>query len=169
MSETLESIRVSPRFKERDAFTVVGLARYVTFDQIPEIGGLWAEFGPSIGSVPGQVGAVTYGISYRQGDMTGFGYMAAVEVSDDREAPAGLERRTIPASRYAVFTHSGSVDSLSETIQGAMGGWLPNSGYRIPGETDGDVITIERYGEAFDADTAGGDLEVWIPIEQNTP
>jgi predicted transcriptional regulator YdeE len=46
----------------------------------------------------------------------------------------------------------------------AIGGWLRRTGHQHifrPGAPG----VFERYGEAFDARTGTGDIEIWLPID----
>lgn len=148
-----------PRIIEGKPMTFAGMERRFAYGGTGEIPTLWNSFGPRIGTVPGQVGGVAYGISHDM-DERGFGYLACVEVASANELPGDLTVLEIPAQRYAVFEHRGHVSTLSETC-GAIGSkWLPASGY----STAESPVIIERYGEDFDPHTGTGDMEVWFSI-----
>ena len=144
---------------------LAGLGRVLTWSEMGEIPRLWNEFGPRIGSVPGEVGEAAYGVNLAPpADGGDFGYMAAVEVSDPAVVPADLSTLSVPAKRYAVFPHRGHVTELTRTIGAIMSEWLPQSGHRSPEVGPGGMVFLERYSEQFDPETGRGGMEVWMPI-----
>jgi AraC family transcriptional regulator len=56
---------------------------------------------------------------------------AALVVRDDVALPEGLEEVTLPAGRYARFTHRGAYGGLGDAWARLMGAWLPGSGFRV--------------------------------------
>lgn len=93
------------------------------------------------------------------GHDDGFDYMAAVEVKD-ATAPDEAETITLPAQRYAVFTHHGDVSTICKTCEAIFGKWLPNSGHQ-PAEAP----FLERYTEQFNPQTLSGGIELWVPLK----
>jgi AraC family transcriptional regulator len=168
MSEQTQVRLEEPRFEEGGPMVLAGLSRVFTWSEMGEIPTLWNEFGPRIGSIPGEVGEAAYGVNMAPPAEGGdFGYMAAVEVSDGAPAPADLTQVRLPAQRYAVFPHHGHVTELPGTIGAIMNEWLPQSGHRSPEVGPGGVVFLERYSEQFDPETGRGGMEVWMPIERS--
>jgi len=68
----------------------------------------------------------------------------------------------LPGGRYAVLTHRGPYDGLSESYLALIGAWFPTSGYVLAAEP-----VVERYLNTPN-DTAPEDLvtEVWARIEE---
>ena len=160
MTEAARRGPLGPEIRDRHAFIIAGLSRDYDMETRVEIPSLWQRFAPMIGSVPGQVGATTYGVCITT-DPPGeqFTYIAAVEV----ESATGLRdfaTYEIPAARYAVFTHVGSLDGLDQTMDYIFGTYMPESGYRPTGTPD-----FELYDERFNPDSRDGELEIWVPIE----
>ena len=151
-----------PQFVDRPAMTVAGLDKRYTFDRVPEIPKQWEQLEPHLGSIPGQVDRVTYGVSH-DGDQGGFGYLAGVEVKDTANLPEGFVTREIPARHYAVFTHRGHVSGLHSTCGAIWQQWLPKSGCRPIAEC---ASMIERYDDKFCPDSADSEVTIWIPIEK---
>ena len=155
----------TPRLQSRDAFRVAGLDLICDEQTRVQIPQLWQRLAPSLGSIPGQKGAVTYGVSVPlPGDTFRFRYVAGAEVD---ELPggdwAGIE---VPAAEYVVFEHHGSLAGLHQTIDYAFRTWLPGSDYVNAGTAD-----FERYDDRFDpmaTDGAGSMLELWIPVVRPT-
>jgi AraC family transcriptional regulator len=157
-SEELEQ----PRFEDGKPMLLAGLRDYYRVATMSEIPGLWKRFAPYIGRVPGQVGGVTYGVCFPSSD--GFDYMAAVEVRSSEGLPDEFSVVTMPAERYAVFSHKGHVSKLPETCRAIEREWLPRSRYSLALGTPGSPGFFERYGESFDPKIGAGDVEVWVPI-----
>ena len=168
MSERTERTQArleEPRFEDGGPMLLAGLGRVFTWSEMDEIPQLWNEFGPRIGSIPGEVGAAAYGVNMAPpADGGVFGYMAAVEVSDAAAVPDDLTQLRFSAQRYAAFPHRGHVTQLTDTIGAAMSEWLLNNGYQIPHGTPGSVTFLERYSEEFDPETGFGGMEVWMPV-----
>jgi Uncharacterized protein conserved in bacteria len=148
-----------PRFANRAAFLVAGLSARYDYETCG--GGIpaqWQRFQPHLGNVPGQVGAVAYGLRYNSDD-TGLDYLCGVEVGEFSQLPPELNRVRVPANRYAVFTHSGHISTIRSTWYTIWNKWLPKSGHQLA-----DAPDFERYGADFDARTGRGDVEIWVPI-----
>ena len=71
----------------------------------------------------------------------------------------GMDFVDIPASRYAVFTHSGHISDFPKTVYTIWNKYLPDAGLEPAGTPD-----FELYDRRFDPDTGRGDVEIWIPI-----
>ena len=159
MSQRFQHIPRGPEFRERPAFTAAGYTMRCNEKTKTKIPGLWQRFAPKIGSVPGQAGHVTYGICYDGNQETGeFTYMAGV-ATHSAEDCEGFEVCEVPAGRYAVFTHEGSLAHIQETVGYIFGEWLPASSYELAGSPD-----FELYDERFDPVKDEGELEYWVPI-----
>jgi AraC family transcriptional regulator len=150
-----------PRFETGQPLHIAGLNETYSFDTRGNIPSQWERFAPRIGSVPGQVGAVAYGVCWNYRPETGFDYLAGVEVQDADGLPPEYTRIDVPAGRYAVFTHSDHVSTLPKTIDTIWSQWVPDSGLKIA-----PTPSFERYTEEFDPGTGRGGMEVWVPIGQ---
>jgi AraC family transcriptional regulator len=121
----------------------------------------WEKFAPHIGNIPGQKGAVAYGIGFHLDDGKGIEYMCAVEVSGTKKLPEQFTLKQIPERQYAVFVHNYHVSTIRHTLD-AIAKWLPHSDFEKP---DGMDFFFERYGEKFDPKTGFGDIEIWVPVK----
>ena len=109
MSTSNTAAGLEPRFEERGSFRLAGFSRILTFDQVGEIPQLWQKFGGQWGEIPGQVNIVGYGVCFvpPDGNPGCFGYLAAVEVTEDagisgrygRDDDPGAPVRDRPAHR----------------------------------------------------------------------
>lgn len=148
-----------PEFRDGEAMLVAGPGIQCTQDSKEGIPVLWSEFAPTIANVPNLTGFATYGVcSDHDGTDGSFTYHAAVQVS--KTPDNGLDTVEIPAARYAVFTHEGSLDHIADTVGHIFGTWLPTSEFEHAGTPD-----FERYDERFNPDTGVGSFEYWVPIK----
>jgi len=158
MDETSKTTLHAPRMEDGGPLLIAGLGEHFRFENLAGLPSLWQRFGPHLGTVPGQIGKVAYGVCYNT-DEGGFDYIAGVEVADFGAVPKDFARLRIGAQRYAVFTHSEHVSTVRGTFMAIFNDWLPRSGYQA---ADGPVF--ERYDEAFDPRTGLGGFEIWVPI-----
>lgn len=159
MFTRFQHVPEGPQYREREAFTVAGFTMICDEANKNQIPLLWQRFAPHIGSVPGQFGAETFGVCYNMDRESGaFTYMAGAPTNQP-DACAEFERCAIPAARYAVFTHHGSLSHIHETVGYIFGEWLPASGHVLADSPD-----FECYDERFDPVADAGQLEYWVPI-----
>lgn len=59
---------------------------------------------------------------------------------DKRELPPHLALRVVPAGRYAVATHRGPYDTLTDSYVALLGRWLPQRGVELTNDP-----VVERY------------------------
>ena len=145
--------------KERDAFRVVGLSTRCTFEDTSAIPPLWQSFNERENDVPGAVGGAAYGVCCDTDEAGRFRYVAGVETTQVADVPSGMDSVSVPASRYAVFTHSGHVSDLPKTVYTIWNKALPDAGLEPRKAPD-----FERYDSRFDPSTGRGIVEIWIPI-----
>ncbi len=91
-------------------------------------------------------------------DESEFSYIACIEVNAFCNIPEGMITKIIPASKYAVFTHRGSMDELKATYCYIYGAWLPSSGYELA-----ELDTIELYYS--DENDPDDKFDIYIPIK----
>jgi AraC family transcriptional regulator len=162
---------MEPEFVTRDEFKVVGM-QCIGRNQSGEFGRLWESFLPRMGEIKsGSRAGACYGVCScgpecepengicKCGEV-GFSYMACVEVSDTDRIPAGMVDKTIPAAKYAVFTHRGSLDKLGDTYSYIYQTWLKDSGCQLSGS-----LCFELYDERFDPAGANSELDIYLPVK----
>jgi len=113
MSKKEESM--DPKIITKPAFKTVGLS-YIGKNEHDEIGKMWGQFIPRINEPKRINPQVSYGLCFSEakGAKEGeFEYIAAVEVADDKNIPAGMVYREVPEQKYAVFTHHGKLDTCT--------------------------------------------------------
>jgi AraC family transcriptional regulator len=153
-----------PRFENGKALLIAGLRSHYTAETMKDLPAQWQRFVPHIGKIPGQVDRTAYGICWQARDGAGIEYLSGIEVSGFSGLPSEFTVVSIPAQRYAVFSHRGHVSKLYETCE-AISKWFPESGYQCAAGGDDGPDFFERYTEEFDPHTGMGGMEVWVPIK----
>lgn len=155
---------MEPRIVRRPAFHVVGSAGHFTPATTSRIPELWQGFvaGP-IETVRNRRGHHTLGVCIDADpasiEQAGFTYVAGVEVDCIDGVPSGLIAFTVPESTYAVFTHSGHISRLPDTVRQVFGHWLPTSSYAHVRSPD-----FELYDERWNPITGEGEIDLYVPI-----
>jgi len=156
---------MQPRFETLGEFKVIGM-RYFGKNQNDEIPGLWDKFVPRMGEITQKVNPdLCYGLCIPNEDtsQTGeFEYIAGFEVDNFDDIPVDMVCCTIPAQRYAVFTHKGHVSKLKDTFAYIFDTWQKESGASI---TDGPEF--ELYDERFCPQNQDeSELDIYVPIRE---
>lgn len=167
--ESSASLLAGPRFASAGPVLFAGLNQRYASD-MSGIVAQWRRFGPHIGSIPGQVGRVGYGVWYNvKPSPFAMDHLCAVEVSSAENLPPDLTALQVAPHRYAVFSHPGHVSAISRTVDVIFHSWLLASGYEHASSSkasDDTLAFYERYGENFDPHTGEGDIEIWVPIKE---
>ena len=152
---------MEPTIITRPAFDVIGM-RYFGKNENQEIKALWEAANPRMGEIPYKPGSDAYGICISIPSVTTgeFEYVAGLEVEPGAVVPLGMVARHIPASHYAVFTHFGPLNKLSETYKYIYHTWLPQSGYQVNGNLD-----FELYNEDFKDFSPDSRFYIYVPIK----
>lgn len=161
---------MEPKFITRDAFKIVGL-EVISKNENGEFGRLWEEFIGRAGEVKNARQGICYGLCSCGPECepekgickcgeTGFSYMAGIEVSEAENIPAGMVAKTVPASKYAVFTHVGSLDKLKDTYDYILQTWLKESGYELTGSS-----CFELYDERFNPSSDDSEIDLYMPVK----
>jgi predicted transcriptional regulator YdeE/uncharacterized protein YndB with AHSA1/START domain len=154
------NVPLSPRFEHGQPMMMAGLTERYTAETRHRIPEQWQRFVPRIPEIKGRIGNNTFGVvSFGE---TAFDCLTAVHVSDISGVPRDLSQMTVPARRYAVFTHDGPISEIAEVMNAIWHRWLPKSGC----ETAGAPQITEVYGGQFDPETGTGGFEIWIAIKE---
>lgn len=123
------------------------------------------RFAPQMFTVPHRRGMHTFGVCIDADPNTvnevGFTYLACVEVECVDSMPDGMVAVTIPTNTYAVFTHSGHISGMGDTVKRVWGEWLPACGRRHIAAPD-----FELYDERWDPTTGLGDIDIYVPVAE---
>ena len=154
----------SPRLIKKGTIHLIGMSIFGNFHENPIIPKLWEEFSPYIPSVPNRVneqqcfGLEVYTDSFMKTHQ--WHYMTAVEVSSLENIPILTTAKTLPPALYAVFTHKGTVSSISQTFGYIYNTWLPKADYEIAAPYD-----FEFYDERFKGgNQEDSETDIYLPI-----
>jgi AraC family transcriptional regulator len=147
------------RFEHQEEKVIAGIDEHYTLETRSNIPMQWRRFLPFLGNIPGQKNSQAYGVCRCAGDNCGFDYLTGVEVGDTSGLPAEFSHVEIPEGRYAVFTHTGHVSLMPQTMDSIWMKWAPDCGLKIA-----DSPSFARYTEAFDPATGMGGVEIWLPL-----
>ena len=86
---------------------------------------------------------------------------AAIEVTDFKTVPEGMETIIFPDGLYVVFIHNGPASKAPKTYQYIFGTWLPTSDYLLDNRPHFAVM-----GEKYKQEDPRSEEEIWIPIKQ---
>lgn len=115
-----------------------------------------------LSSIPGVVKpGTTFGICTDYDGINTFTYIIGTEVNDFETIPKGMKARTIPASKYAVFTAKGPMpDAIQQTWKDIYSRWFPETGYE---RTDGP--DFEYYDERSEVNDESCEVDIYIPVK----
>lgn len=148
-----------PRIEGLQAIQLAGLRQHQTMSQSNAIPAQWERFGPYFGTIPGEVPGPAYGVVESADDDSCI-YFCGLEVRGNPELPGDLTATTIPAGRYARFTHQGHISTIRSTIHAIFMDWLPTSGHEL---AEG-INFVEYYGADFEPSTGLGTTEIWVRL-----
>lgn len=90
-----------------------------------------------------------------------FSYLICIEVNDFSFIPDGMETRTIPKQKYAVFTVKGKMpESIQKTTKEIYQNWFPKSGYERADGAD-----FELYDERSIENNDNAEVDIYIPVK----
>lgn len=126
---------------------------------------LWGSFMPRRKEIQNVIGTDLYSIqSYEPGffknvdTLKTFRKWAAVEVSDFKSTPAGMESFILPKGLYAVFKYKG-LNTDPSIFQYIFGTWLPASAYQLDLRPHFEIL-----GPKYKNNDPASEEEIWIPI-----
>lgn len=150
---------MASRIVELPAFSVVGM-EYQGDPMNGDIGLLWQRFVAREHEIAGvSEPRIAYGLCRltAPGEMH---YVAGFGVEAEHSVPEGMQRFEVPAQKYAVFTHKGTVEGIGESFQAIYASRLAELGLE-PRQG----VSFERYDERFiAADDPASEVDLYIPI-----
>ncbi len=155
---------MQPKIVNRPAFKAVGLS-YVGKNEHAEIGEMWGRFNQTCGPIKSINQKEGFGLCFntvegpsRPGE---FEYVACFEVADNKDVPAGMVYREVPAYKFAVFTHHGKLEKLHETYQYIYNTALAQAGLK----THPDKFDMEVYDKDFHLGSDDLKFYIYVAIE----
>lgn len=164
-------ISMQPFFKHIEEKKVIGMgSKFIStlspdHDNEKVIPALWDKYISRSHEIPSRLGSVNFGICFKDGAAKSHPdeccYIAGAEVKSLDKIPGGMMAMTIPAGKYAIFTHKGRLEKLSFTMKYIYGSWLPKSGEKLR-----DAPDLEIYDQRFNPDSEDSEFDICIPIEE---
>jgi AraC family transcriptional regulator len=163
---------MQPVIKHLEALAIVGLsARFISamspdannFTVIPK---LWDAYLKRSGEIKSRLSPIDYGVVVflKENDQKSHPderlYIAGASSPDSAPTPEGMTRLTIPAGKYAVFTHKGILQNLPQTMKGIHTSWLSDAGLKMRSGPH-----LEIYDSRFNPVSPASELDICIPIE----
>ena len=126
------------------SFKVMGM-KYHGKNENMEIPAMWSKLNKRASEIP-MIDRCAYGVCLMLNNTPGseFDYIAGFKVDASSKAPEGMTVMEVPESRYAVFEHRGSLETLHQTYASICNDWFPRSGMQPVGTFD-----MEVYDEKF--------------------
>jgi AraC family transcriptional regulator len=165
-------IFMKPKFIEFPQTKVVGYgSRFISIlspekNNMKVIPALWGKLMSEIGAVSRRKGETCFGLVEalpkveKKNHEDEMFYIAGAEVLDFKEVPAGMIQRTIPAGKYALFTHKGKLDTLEHTMNAIYGSWLAKSDCELR-----DAPHLELYDRRFIPNSANSEFDNLLPVK----
>jgi AraC family transcriptional regulator len=160
---------MEPKIVTKPAFKAVGLT-YIGKNEKGEIPQMWDGFNQRYKEIKAIDPSCCYGLCFstpvgvtKPEDLRPgvFEYVAAAEVADNQNIPAGMVYREVPAHKYIVFAHHGKLDKLGETYKYIYETWLPQSEYKL----HSDKFDMEVYTEEFDFSSDDSRFYIYVAIQ----
>lgn len=164
-----QGLSLAPDLQHWPAQRVVGLCtRFFGVDShknnlARKLPPLWDAFLARMGDIAGRspgAARLAYGLLRPMDEASEqLQYLACVPVTDDAAVPPGMVSLSLPAARYACFTHRGPASALDHTVNYAYSSWLLGSGRQHSGGWD-----VEVYGEQYHPTDPGSVIRYAMPI-----
>lgn len=159
------NITIQPEIKNIEEIYVAGIRGEAKLD---DIFSLWQEFGKKLTYITNiNQSRRTFGICEYQenGSMANyemdFSEVIGIEVTSYKNMPDGIVTKTIPAGKFAVFTHKGSLDNMLKTYQYIWGTWALLTSEIMDIRED-----FELYDDRFvGKENENSEVDIYIPIK----
>jgi len=154
-----------PAYVDREEFKIIGVED-IGKRESRNTAQVWAKFQGLITKVPKKDGSHALGLTMVTKELLDKGenrFIVANEIPSVDEIPEGMVVETIPAQKYAVFTHIGSLINIGKTFQYINGDWLVNNTryQRVPLAPE-----FEYYDQRFSLTSEESELDLYIPIQE---
>ena len=150
----------------KDKIKVIGM-NVITTQKNNTIPQLWNKFNPVACSIKNiaepriALGICPHTDLKDFNEETEFEYISGMIVTSFEEIPEGMMSYEVPAQRYAVFTHKGSLETLGETYHSIYTDWFAKNDYEFqPG------AEFELYDERFKFGAEDSEMDIYVPIKQ---
>lgn len=159
------NMTVQPQIKRIKEIQVAGIRGMTKLDNIFS---LWQQFSENLDRIPSICSSArTFGICEYQENFPVASYdmelreVIGIEVTSFSKIPSDIVTKTIPAGKYAVFTHKGPLNDILKTYQYIWGTWALLTNETIDSRDD-----FELYDERFTGKESGNsEVDIYIPIK----
>ena len=153
---------MKPSIVTKPAFEAIGM-RYYGKNEKAEITELWKIFMKEIASLGMDESAFKecYGLMGPMDKEGNFEYIACVPARHFEKIPENMVKKEISQSKYLVFTHIGSLETLHDTFDFIYNRYLPNSEY----EAKWNTYHFEFYDERFNDFKENSELDIFVPVK----
>ncbi len=160
------NMTVQPKIKYIDDIYVIGIRGTSSVNKIYS---LWQKFQNVVNVIPHKhPSGRTFGICENLQEVhlekvhyeMNFSEVIGIEVTCYEDIPSNLVTKTIPAGKYAVFTHRGTLNELLKTYEYIWGTWV-----LLTKEVIDDRDDFELYDERFfGIENTESEMDIYIPI-----
>lgn len=156
--------KMEVKIMEKEAMKIVGMKVNTTIknNKIPQ---LWDKFNKVSCSIPNlKETKLALGICPPVeikdfNEETPFDYISGMIVENFDDVPEGMITYEIPAQKYAVITHKGTLDTLQDTYN-YLFTWSKESGHEFSGGAE-----FELYDERFMFASPESEMDIYRPIK----
>jgi len=165
LKHIITNITVQPEIKYIDDIYVAGIQGVSSLENIYS---LWQRFVKVLDMIPNKHrSGRTFGICAQLQETHALNYgmelseVIGMEVTCYDNLPGDIVSKTIPAGKYAVFTHKGPLSELLKTYEYIWGTWVLTTKEILDDRDD-----FELYDERFlGRDNEDTEIDIYLPIK----
>ena len=105
-----------------------------------------------------------YGITFKTNET--YFYLTTIP-QNEMIFPEHFVNKEIPKGKYEIFTHTGSMENIKQTINNIYKNILPNSNLTIEHYSKTGFIHFEKYDYRFRWDKPNSEIDIYLPINTN--
>ena len=105
-----------------------------------------------------------YGITFKTNET--YFYLTTIP-QNEMNFPEHFVNKEIPKGEYEIFTHTGSMENIKQTINNIYKNILPNSNLTIEHYSKTGFIHFEKYDYRFRWDKPNSEIDIYLPINTN--
>ena len=161
-----KGVSMKPRIETHEAMNVVGL-HCRTCQKNNTVPQLWDDFFKKYEILKDICDTSrSFGVCYYENmdnfdEETDFSYLAGFPlINENSTIPEGIESRIVPAAKYAIFEHKGSLETLNQTYENIFAKWLNENGLECDMKDQ-----LELYDCRFKFGKDDSIMEIWIAVK----
>ncbi len=168
MDHLRDGVTIKPAYRIYDVEHVIGLAASFPDERADGVAKLWQKLLNRKNEIKNVKENIALGVfladhtNVNRSPSHTYVYLAGLPVNKIDYIPSGMVSCTIPKGKYAVFTHSGSMDRALDTINYIWGTWIPNN---IENYQHANAPDFELFDTRFDLVKQEGEFDHYVPIE----